>query len=134
VSLLPPAASLSDEPLAIPVVVAVIGALVAGFVPIQVLAELVNIGTLFAFVLAAVGVLVLRRRLPGTPRPFRVPGLWAVAPVAIILCLVLMFSLPFETWLRFIVWSAIGLIIYFGYSCRHSTLNKAKTPECEQRL
>jgi basic amino acid/polyamine antiporter, APA family len=113
----------------ITLIAAVVGALVAGFVPVQVLAELVNIGTLFTFVLAAVGVLVLRRRQPHATRPFRIPAVGLVAPLAIALCLVLMFSLPFETWLRFIVWSAIGLVIYFGYSCRHSTPNKEEAPQ-----
>jgi APA family basic amino acid/polyamine antiporter len=113
-------------PYIITLIAAGMGALVAGFVPIQMLAELVNIGTLFAFVLAAVGVLVLRRRQPHLHRPFRTPALYLIAPLAIVLCLVLMFSLPFETWVRFIVWSAVGLVIYFGYSCRHSMLNITK--------
>jgi APA family basic amino acid/polyamine antiporter len=116
-------------PYTITLIAAVVGGLVAGFVPIQVLAELVNIGTLFAFVLAAVGALVLRYRISGVMRPFRVPALYLVAPLAIVLCLVLMISLPFETWIRFIAWSAIGLIIYFGYGYRRSTLNTEKMTE-----
>ncbi|MGH9403900.1 MAG: amino acid permease [Terriglobia bacterium] len=95
-------------------------ALPAGIFDIGTLADLSNIGTLFAFVLVALGVLVLRRRQPGRRRGFRVPGAPAVPIASILCCLVLMASLPVETWLRFVIWLVIGLGIYFGYSRHHS--------------
>ncbi|MGY1600987.1 amino acid permease [Geodermatophilus sp. SYSU D00815] len=97
-------------------------AVLAGVVPLTTLAELVNIGTLFAFFLVSIGVLVLRRTRPDLPRAFRVP--WTpVLPIASALaCLWLMFNLPADTWLRFLIWMAVGLIAYFAYSHRHSRL------------
>jgi APA family basic amino acid/polyamine antiporter len=112
-------------PYMVTIVMSIAAALVAGVTPIQVLAELVNIGTLFAFVLASVGVLALRYKRPEAPRPFKAPVIHIVAPIAIIMCILLMLNLPLTTWARFIVWFAIGLVIYFGYGYRHSTLNKA---------
>jgi APA family basic amino acid/polyamine antiporter len=90
----------------------------AGIFDIGELADLSNIGTLFAFLLVAVGVLVLRRKQPDRRRGFRVPWVPFVPLAAILFCLLLMASLPTETWLRFVVWLVIGLAIYFGYS-RH---------------
>ncbi len=104
-------------------------ALVAGLVPIQVLAELVNIGTLFAFILSAIGVFVLRYKMPDLPRPFRCPAIKIVAPLAVLMCALLMLMLPLATWLRFIFWFCFGLIIYFGYGYAHSTLSKEKAVE-----
>lgn len=97
-------------------------AIIAGFTPVDILAELVNIGTLFAFLATAVGVLVLRKTSPDIPRPFRCPGVYIVAPAAILCCTYLIYSLPVETWIRYAVWLAIGMIIYFGYGYRHSTI------------
>ncbi|HEX5483849.1 MAG TPA: amino acid permease [Terriglobia bacterium] len=91
-------------------------ALPAGIFDIGTLADLSNIGTLFAFSLVAIGVLVLRKKQPQRQRTFRVPGAPAVPVIAVLCCLVLMASLPIETWLRFVVWLIIGLGIYFGYS------------------
>ncbi|SDF23781.1 amino acid permease [Sporolituus thermophilus] len=101
-------------------------ALIAGFTPIGIIAELTNIGTLFAFVVAAVGVFVLRYTKPDVHRPFRCPAVTIVAPLAVLSCSYLMYNLPGETWVRFIVWSAIGLAVYFIYSYRNSALNKYK--------
>jgi APA family basic amino acid/polyamine antiporter len=84
--------------------------------------ELTNIGTLFAFVLVAVGVLVLRRSRPDHPRPFRTPLVPFVPMLAVVSCLYLMLQLPWITWLRFLIWLAIGLALYFLYGSRHSTL------------
>ena len=93
-------------------------ALVAALVPIDVLGELVSIGTLFAFILVCAAVLILRRREPDRPRPFRVPG-GAILPVlGILACLTLMAGLPGDTWLRLFAWLAIGMAIWFGYSRR----------------
>jgi APA family basic amino acid/polyamine antiporter len=100
-------------------------AVIAGFVPLGELAELANIGTLFAFVIVSIGVVVLRRTDPGRRRPFRTP-LVPLLPIASVLgCLYLMAALPRATWIRFVVWLAIGLVIYFLYSVRHSRVQRA---------
>jgi APA family basic amino acid/polyamine antiporter len=95
---------------------------VAAVTDIGSLADLTNIGTLFAFILVCLGVNVLRKTAPGRPRPFRVPFVPLFPILGVILCFVLMLSLPIETWIRFFVWLAIGLSIYFLYSIRHSKL------------
>jgi basic amino acid/polyamine antiporter, APA family len=86
------------------------------------LADLTNIGTLFAFILVCLGVNVLRRTDRTRPRPFRVPLTPWFPILGVIFCVALMLSLPILTWIRFIVWLAIGMLIYFGYSVRHSKL------------
>lgn len=100
------------------VVVGVLGA----FVPLRVLAELVNIGTLLAFVIVCAAVLIMRRTHPEAERPFRCPLVPLVPLLGIEFCLLLMFSLPAENWLRLFVWLALGLGVYFGYGRRHSVL------------
>ncbi|WP_370618120.1 APC family permease [Mumia sp. Pv 4-285] len=97
-------------------------ALLAGLVPITVLAEMVSIGTLFAFVVVAVAVVVLRRTRPDMPRPFRTPLVPLVPILAVACCVGLMASLAVETWLRFLVWLLIGFAVYFGYGYRHARL------------
>ena len=86
------------------------------------LADLTNIGTLFAFILVCFGVNVLRRVAPERPRPFRVPFVPVFPILGVLMCLVLMLSLPVMTWIRFVVWLGIGLLIYFLYSVRHSKI------------
>jgi APA family basic amino acid/polyamine antiporter len=86
------------------------------------LADLTNIGTLFAFVLVCLGVIILRRKDANRPRPFRVPLVPLFPVLGVVFCLALMLSLPIETWIRFFVWLAIGLCIYFLYGIRHSKL------------
>lgn len=102
-----------------------VGAVVAGFVPISVLSDLVSIGTLLAFLIVCSGVLVLRRTHPDVARPFRVPHVRIVAPLGILSALSLMLMLPPETWLRLVVWLAIGLVIFFGYSRRRTRAQMA---------
>ena len=87
--------------------------------------NLTNIGTLFAFALVSAGVLMLRFTEPGRPRPFRVPGVWVVAPVSVILCVYVMLGLPLETWERFGIWLTIGLVLYFAYGYKHSRIRQA---------
>src|SRR4029450_3603237 len=89
------------------------------------LADLTNIGTLFAFVLVCLGVIVLRRTNRERPRPFRVPFVPVFPILGVFFCFALMLSLPLETWGRFFIWLAIGLSIYFVYSVRHSKLRRA---------
>jgi APA family basic amino acid/polyamine antiporter len=105
----------------------VTGAIVATaamFVDINEMVEFTNIGTLFAFVLVSVGVLVLRRTEPDRPRPFRCPGVPIVPVLSVICCIALMAYLPLITWARFVGWLALGLFIYFFYGIRHSRLAK----------
>ncbi|PXX68624.1 amino acid/polyamine/organocation transporter (APC superfamily) [Nocardia tenerifensis] len=109
-------------PVRITAIVGVICAVLAGFVDFGTLEEMVNIGTLFAFVLVSVGVLILRRTRPELPRGFRVPLVPLVPILGVLACLWLMLNLSVETWLRFIVWMAVGFVIYFAYSRRHSVL------------
>ncbi len=98
-------------------------AVVAGFAPLHVIAELSSIGTLSAFVIVAVGVLVLRKTQPDTNRPFRCPAIWFVGIGAIISCGYLMISLPATTWVRFGIWTFIGILVYAFYGYRQSPLN-----------
>ncbi|AZS43738.1 putative amino acid permease YhdG [Microbacterium oleivorans] len=111
-------------PWVISLIVTVVVALVAGLTPVGVLEEMVNIGTLSAFVLVSVGVIVLRRRRPDLERGFRVPLSPWLPAVSAAVCIYLMLNLTVETWLRFLIWLAIGFVIYFTYSRRHSRLAK----------
>ncbi len=81
-----------------------------------------SIGTLFAFMLVSVGVVILRRTRPDLPRSFRVPAVNVVATLSVLLCLWLALNLTGETWLRFLIWMAIGFIVYFAYGRSHSRL------------
>jgi APA family basic amino acid/polyamine antiporter len=107
---------------------ALVGAIVsvaAGLVPIGVLGQLVSMGTLLAFVLVCIGILVLRRTSPEILRPFRTPGLPWVPIAGALICLVQMFSLPVATWERLVIWLAIGLVIYFSYSRHGAAVTRA---------
>jgi APA family basic amino acid/polyamine antiporter len=97
-------------------------ALLAGFMPIEKLGELVSIGTLFAFVLVCGGVIVLRKTHPDMPRHFRCPAVPVLPLAGIVVCLALMAGLPLDTWIRLLVWLLIGFLIYFGYGKQHSLL------------
>jgi APA family basic amino acid/polyamine antiporter len=102
------------------VFVSILGA----FLPLRVLAELVNIGTLLAFVIVCAAVLIMRRTHPELPRPFRAPMVPLTPILGIAICALLMFSLPAENWWRLIIWLLLGFIIYFGYSRRHSVMHR----------
>lgn len=97
-------------------------AIVAGLIPIETIAKLVNIGTLFAFIMVCIAVMMMRRRQPNLNRPFKVPYLFLIAPLGIIFNLGMMLSLGWENWLRLFIWLALGLVVYFVYSQRHSIL------------
>jgi basic amino acid/polyamine antiporter, APA family len=101
-------------------------ALLAAFLPLRVLAELTNIGTLFAFIMVCAAVLVVRRTNPEFDRPFRAPFVPLTPILGIAFCLMLMFSLPAENWLRLLVWLVIGLVIYFAYGRHNSVMAKMR--------
>ena len=101
-------------------------ALMAAFLPINILLNLVNMGTLLAFAIVCAAVWLMRRTHPEIERPFRAPLVPLVPILGILSCLLLMFSLPSENWLRLIVWLGLGLLIYFGYSRKHSIMAQVR--------
>jgi APA family basic amino acid/polyamine antiporter len=113
--------------------VGIIVAIITGTFPIQILGELVNIGTLLAFVLVCAGVLVLRRKRPDLDRPFRTPLVPLVPILGILACFGLMATLPGDTWLRLLVWLLIGFVIYFAYSRKHSVLQRELEAQTTRR-
>jgi APA family basic amino acid/polyamine antiporter len=100
-------------------------ALIAGAFPLPMIIDLCNIGTLFAFILVSIGVIVLRRTRPEVERKFKTPGVPFTPLLTVGFCFYLMYSLPGVTWLRFGIWLAAGLVIYFVYSIKHSKLQHA---------
>jgi APA family basic amino acid/polyamine antiporter len=108
------------------IVVGLFIATFSGLFPISVLGQLVSIGTLLAFVIVCAGVWILRIKRPDMERPFKAPWVPFTPLMGILLSLLLMASLPFDTWLRLIVWLLVGFAVYFGYSRRHSRLRAAK--------
>jgi APA family basic amino acid/polyamine antiporter len=107
-------------PYKITIITGIVVAVLAGLIPLSTLAELVNIGTLFAFVLVSLAVLILRRTRPDLPRAFRVPLVPVLPILSALASIYLMLNLPAETWLRFIVWMAVGIVVYFIYGRQHS--------------
>jgi APA family basic amino acid/polyamine antiporter len=101
-----------------------IAAVVAGIFPIDVLGELVSIGILLAFTAVCAGVLVLRKTMPDTARPFRVPAAPITCTAGVLVCFGLTFFLPRDTWIRLVIWTAIGFAIYAAYGYRHSNCRK----------
>jgi basic amino acid/polyamine antiporter, APA family len=106
--------------------VGLIVAVITGTFPIQILGELVNIGTLLAFVLVCIGVWILRRRRPDLDRPFRTPLVPLVPILGVLACGGLMATLPGDTWIRLLVWLLIGFVIYFTYGRKHSHLQRER--------
>jgi APA family basic amino acid/polyamine antiporter len=105
-------------------------AALTGFIPLSTLSELVSIGTLFAFIVVSVGVIVLRRTRPDLERSFRTPGVPWLPILSVLACFYLMLNLPIDTWIRFVIWMVVGFFIYFGYGARHSRLaTGAPAPE-----
>jgi APA family basic amino acid/polyamine antiporter len=124
--LLPPVFSQVSERFGTPyrttLVTGVVVAALAFFASLKTLSEMVNIGTLFAFVLVSIGVVVMRRTRPDLERPFRTPLVPLVPILSVLACLWLMLNLEGLTWVRFLIWMAVGFVVYFGYSRRHSRL------------
>jgi APA family basic amino acid/polyamine antiporter len=106
------------------IVTGIFAALLSSLLPLRLLSDLVNIGTLLAFVIVCAAVLIMRRTHPDAPRPFRAPLVPLIPIVGILTCLLLMFSLPPENWLRLGGWLVIGFVIYFGYGRRHSVMSR----------
>jgi APA family basic amino acid/polyamine antiporter len=105
----------------------IVCAIVAGIFPIDVLGKLVSIGTLFAFVIVCVSIIILRKAHPEAPRPFKTPWVPLVPILGAVICLVQMLALPLDTWVRLLIWMGMGMVIYFTYSVNHSKLrNKNK--------
>jgi APA family basic amino acid/polyamine antiporter len=104
------------------IVLCIFISLFAGLVPISVVGEMTSIGTLLAFVMVCLGILILRKKQPHLERPFKTPFVPLVPILGIITCVVMMVSLPFDTWLRLFVWLAIGFVIYFVYGKKRSKL------------
>ncbi|MDP3470184.1 MAG: amino acid permease [Daejeonella sp.] len=100
--------------------------LFAGFVPISDLGHMVSIGTLFAFTLVCIGIMVLRKSLPNAVRPFRTPFVPFVPIMGIITCLYLMYTLPSESWFRLFIWMAMGVLLYFLYGKKHSKIRELR--------
>jgi APA family basic amino acid/polyamine antiporter len=102
-------------------------AIAAGFLPMSLVGELVSIGTLLAFTIVCAGVLILRLKHPEIVRPFKVPAVWLIAPAGMLSCLWVMSGLPHDTWLRLLIWLAIGIVLYFAYGIKKSRLRKNGT-------
>ena len=107
----------------------VVVALAAGFTPIGVLGQMVSIGTLLAFVIVSLGILVLRRAQPDLPRPFRTPWVPVVPIASAVIATLLMLSLPGQTWARLAIWMAIGVALYFGYGARRAATQRGQATD-----
>jgi len=110
-------------PYRVTIAVGLVVAFCSGFTPINVLAEMCSVGTLFAFIVASIGAAVMRRRYPDAHRPFTCPAINVIAVLSVLSCGYIMYNLSSMTWVRFWVWSALGLVIYFLYGYRHSREN-----------
>jgi APA family basic amino acid/polyamine antiporter len=139
--LLPPAFGRLSPSAGIPYLSTIItgtaATVMAGLLPLELLGELISIGTLLAFAMVCAGVVILRRIAPDARRPFRTPWVPVVPALGFLSCLALMLSLPAGTWIRLAVWTGLGLVIYALYGRHHSRLSAAgsrKTAESERTL
>jgi APA family basic amino acid/polyamine antiporter len=107
------------------VITGVSAAIIGGLFPVRILGELVSIGTLAAFVTVCIGILVLRQTRPDLKRPFRTPAPWFTCLAGALVCAAMMVSLGIATWLRLIVWTFVGLLVYVFYGYQHSRVSRA---------
>ena len=115
------------------ILVGILAAVVGSLTPIDIIGKMVNIGTLFAFVIVCIAVIVLRRKMPDQPRPFRTPLVPLVPILGICSAFYLMIKLPLLTWEVLIIWLVIGLVIYFTYSIKHSKVQAMSPAETTGR-
>jgi APA family basic amino acid/polyamine antiporter len=108
------------------VITGIVTAVICGFLPLEVIIDLCNIGTLSAFLFVSIGVIVLRKTMPDVERKFKCPGVPFTPILTVIFCVYLMLNLPSVTWIRFAVWTGAGILVYFMYGMRHSVLNDRK--------
>ena len=113
-------------PYIVTAITGVVVAIAAAFLPVGQLADIANAGTLYAFLMVAISVMLLRKSNPNRPRAFKVPALMIIGPLTIAGCLFLFFNLPTAAMLVLPIWSVIGFLVYFGYSRRHSHLGKGR--------
>jgi APA family basic amino acid/polyamine antiporter len=106
------------------IITGIAAAAIAAVFPINLLGQLVSIGTLLAFVVVCIGIMILRVQAPKAKRPFRTPYVWFTAPAGVLVCGYMMLSLPHDTWWRLVFWTAIGLVIYFVYGVWHALPSK----------
>ncbi len=106
------------------IITGLLAAVLAAIFPLDILGDLVSIGTLMAFIVVCVGTLIVRVRAPRAKRPFRTPFIWVVAPLGILTCGYMMYSLSDDTWVRLAIWTVLGLAIYFAYGIRHAAPSK----------
>ena len=111
------------SPHRITIIVGCAVALISGFTPIHIVAEMCSIGTLFAFIISSISVMIMRKKYPKAKRPFRCPWVKTIATLAVLSCSYIMYNLSTMTWERFFIWSFIGIIIYFLYGYKHSRQN-----------
>ncbi|MBY0574887.1 MAG: amino acid permease, partial [Undibacterium sp.] len=112
-------------PHVVTIVTGIVVALFSAVFPVSMLADISNTGTLFAFFVVAIGVMVLRVKQPNRPRPFKTPMIWVVGPLAVVGCALLFASLDFGVTIKyFLIWTAIGLVAYFGFARRHSIVGQ----------
>ncbi len=108
------------------IITGIFAALLAGFLPISLLGELVSIGTLLAFAIVCIGIMVLRVKQPNAKRPFKAPFIWITGTFGAGFAIIQMLGLPLDTWIRLFIWMALGFLIYFIYGKKNSILNKSK--------
>lgn len=124
--LLPPVFSIIHSKYSTPwldtLIIGIAVSLVGAFFPVDIIAQMANIGTLSALAAVSGGVIILRKKKPDMPRPFKMPWVPVLPGLSVLFCIYLMFNLPMLTWIRFGIWIALGLYLYFGYSFRHSKL------------
>jgi basic amino acid/polyamine antiporter, APA family len=106
------------------IITGIVAMIIAGILPISILGQLVSIGTLMAFIIVCISVIVLRKRKPYVERPFRTPWVPVVPILGALICFTQMAALPFDTWLRLIIWMIIGFCIYFFYGINHSKVRQ----------